>query len=147
MIDSIDHVVLTVRDIDAAVAALHDVDLLLFVVEAGRWTDEDQAVLERLQRQPAPVGLIVNKIDRIADKERLLPELARLAALMPFAFVVPLSAMKRSNLQALIDELAAHMPEGPPLYPEDMFVGHSAAFSSSETVRERLVRNLHKELP
>lgn len=132
---------------DAAVSAIHDVDLILFVVEAKRWTDEDQAVLERLRTLSTPVGLVINKIDRVPDKDELLPEIARLSKLHAFAFVVPLSALRRANLGGLIEELVKRMPPGPPLYPDDMIVGHDPAFAASETVREKLVRSLHKELP
>lgn len=132
---------------DAAVGALADVDVVLFVVEAGRWTDEDAAVLTRLARLQTPVGLVVNKIDRIADKATLLPLLAELAARHPFAFVVPLSAVKRQNLDPLLTELMTRMPEGPPLYPEEMVVGYDDAFGLAELIREKLVRNLHQELP
>src|ERR1700677_1565828 len=75
---------------DAATGALHDVDLALFVVEAARWTDEDEAVLEKLRHGKAPVGLIVNKIDRMDNKSGLLPEIEKLAAQHGYAFIVPL---------------------------------------------------------
>ncbi|MFT4046502.1 MAG: GTPase Era [Solimonas sp.] len=132
---------------EQAQASLHDVDLVVFVVEAGRWTDEDAAVLQRLEGLPVPVGLVVNKIDRVADKEALLPELQKLTAMLPYAFVVPLSALKRNNVDALLGELLRRLPEGPPLYPEDQIVGYDDAFLVSEIVREKLTRNLHQELP
>ncbi|HEX4871236.1 MAG TPA: GTPase Era [Nevskiaceae bacterium] len=131
----------------AALGGLQDVDLVLFVVEQGRWTEEDQAVLERLQGQPAPVGLVLNKVDRVADKTALLPELERLSALREFAFVIPLSALRRANLDALVREIEARLPEGPPLYPPDMDTGHDEGFAAAETVREKLIRTLHQELP
>ncbi|QHS09826.1 GTPase Era [Sinimarinibacterium sp. NLF-5-8] len=131
----------------AAAGALHDVDLVLFVVEAGRWTDEDQAVLDRLKGKDVPVALIVNKIDRFADRERLLPELQKLAAMRDYAFIVPVSALRRSNLNPLRDEILAHIPEGPPLYPQGQVVAHGDDFTVAEVVREKLIRNLHQELP
>ena len=76
---------------EAATHALQDIDMALFVVEAGRWTDEDQAVLQRLKGSRTPVALVINKIDLIRDREKLLPELQRLAGLHDFAFIVPLS--------------------------------------------------------
>lgn len=134
---------------ETAAASLYDVDVVVFVVESGRWTDEDQAVLQRLKGlNPAtPVGLVLNKIDRVKDREDLLPQLQKLGALHDFAFVVPLSALKRSNTKALLEELAKRLPEGPPLYPEDMQVGYDDAFLVSEIVREKLTRTLHQELP
>lgn len=132
---------------EQAVSALHDVDLVLFVVESGRFTEEDQAVLERLARLPVPVALVLNKVDRVADKQKLLPELQALAARHAFAFIAPVSALKHDNLEALVRSLLAHMPEGPPLYPQDMVVGHDASFAAAEVIREKLIRNLHQELP
>jgi GTP-binding protein Era len=132
---------------EAAAGAMRDVDLILFVIEAGRWTDEDEAVLRRLENNPTPVGLIVNKVDRVTDKEKLLPQLQRLAGLRDFAFVVPLSALKGSNIDSLVDELFARVPEGPPLYPEDMIAGHDIGFAASEVIREKLIRSLHQEMP
>lgn len=132
---------------ETAASAMHDVDLILFVIEAGRWTDEDEAVLQRLATFTTPVGLVVNKVDKISDKERLFPELQKLAAKREFAFVMPLSALKGANLKELKQELFSRMPEGDPLYPEDMIVGHDIGFSMSEIIREKLIRNLHQELP
>ncbi|PPE75827.1 GTPase Era [Solimonas fluminis] len=131
----------------AAAGAIHDMDLVLFVVELGRWTEEDAAVLQRLEGLPVPVGLVVNKIDRIDDKEKLLPELQKLAARRDFAFIVPLSALKKSNLKGLVDELFSRLPEGDPLYPEDMVTGNDLGFTVAEVVREKLIRTLHQELP
>ena len=132
---------------EAAVAAIQDVDLVLFVVEAGRWTEEDQAVLERVRRLTTPVALVVNKIDRIPERTRLLPELQKLGALHDWAFLMPLSALKRDNLEALATEILSRLPEGPALYPEDMLVGHDISFTAAEIVREKLIRSLHQELP
>jgi GTP-binding protein Era len=132
---------------DTAVGALADVDVVLFVTEVGRWTDEDEAVLEKLQGVKAPVGLIINKVDKVDDKVGMLPELERRAGLREFAFVVPLSATKQNNLRGLVDELFARMPEGPPLYPEGQVAGHDLPFTVSETVREKLIKALAQELP
>lgn len=132
---------------DTAAGAMHGVDLLLFVVDSGRWTDEDEAVLQRLNSFNTPVGLVVNKVDKIEDKEKLFPILEKLAAKRDFAFVIPLSALRRSNLDGLVKELTSRMPEGDPLYPEDMIVGHDTSFAVAEIIREKLTRNLHQELP
>jgi len=132
---------------EAAAAAIHDVDLVLFVVEAGRWTEEDQAVFERLRALSAPVALVINKIDRLADKEKLLPMLQKLGALHDWTFVMPLSAQKRLNTEALSAEILSRLPEGPALYPPDMFVGHDPGFTAAEIIREKLIRSLHQELP
>lgn len=132
---------------EAAEGAVDGVDLILFVIESGRFTEEDQNVLDKLAGAGAPVGLVINKVDRLEDKERLLPELQQRSALREFAFVIPLSAQKKSNLKALVDEILQRMPEGDPLYPEDMIVGHDESFGVAELIREKLTRTLHQELP
>lgn len=132
---------------ETAASALRDVDLILFVVETGRWTDEDEAVLTRLKNSDIPVGLVLNKVDKVLDKERLFPELQKLSGRRDFVFVIPLSALRKSNLNGLIQELVSRMPEGDPLYPEDMVVGHDLGFTVAEVIREKLIRLLHQELP
>ncbi|WP_370309011.1 GTPase Era [Sinimarinibacterium flocculans] len=132
---------------EAAAGALHDVDLVLFVIEAGRWTPEDQAVFDRLVSRNVPVALAVNKVDRISDRSALLPELQRLAAMRDYRFIVPVSAFKRDNLAALRDEILKTLPEGPPLYPQGQVVAHDDAFTVAEVIREKLIRSLHQELP
>lgn len=131
----------------AASGSIHDVDLVLFVVEAGAFRDEDQAVLDKLKDVAGPVALLVNKIDQQKTREQLLPELARLGAMRDFAFVIPVSATKGSNLDALVNEIFARLPEGPELYPPDMVTGYDHGFEASELIREKLTRGLHQELP
>ncbi len=132
---------------DAAAASLPGVDLVLFVVEAGKWNDEDEAVFKRLARAQAPVGLVINKVDKVADKKRLLPEIEKQAARREYAFILPVSALKRDNLDRLGHELLSRMPEGPPLYPEDQVEGQDLPFVLAEIVREKLMERLRQELP
>lgn len=132
---------------DAAAGAMHGVDLIVWVVETGYYNEEDAAVLERLKLEGTPVGLVVNKVDKYEDKEKLLPELEKLTALMEFAFVVPVSAHKKDNLESLKNALFSKLPEGEPLYPEDMIMGHDVPFAAAEIIREKLIRNLHQEMP
>lgn len=132
---------------DAASNSLHDVDLALFVIEAGRWTDEDEAVLERLKSVKSPVALVINKVDKFSDKNDLLPLMEKLAPLREWAFVMPLSALKGANVNVLAKQLMERMPDGPPLYPEGQVVGHDLSFTISEMVREKLMRSLAQELP
>lgn len=131
----------------AAAASLADVDLIVFVVEAGRWTDEDEFVLEHLRGVRPPVALVINKVDRVRERAHLLPDIDRLTQRYPFAFVVPLSARRGENLEALLGELEKRMPEGPFLYPADQPTDRSERFLVAEVVREKLVLALHDELP
>lgn len=131
----------------SAAAALTDVDLVLFVVESGRWTDEDDAVLKRLRRGTVPVGLVLSKVDRQRSRADILPEIERLSQRHSFAFVVPLSALRGENLDALLDEIRPRMPAGPFLYPADQPTDRSERFLVAETIREKLLFLLQQELP
>ncbi|HEY9147623.1 MAG TPA: GTPase Era, partial [Gammaproteobacteria bacterium] len=131
----------------AATTSLQDVDLILFVVDAARWTEEDENVLQRLSGQPTPVVLVVNKVDRIADKEQLLPLLQTLAQKMDFAAVLPVSALKGVNLQGLEKEVMKSLPESESIFPEEYITDRSERFLAAEIVREKLMRTMGKELP
>jgi GTPase len=132
---------------ESALGALDGVDLILLVADATHWTTEDDAVLERLAGAKAPIALVVNKVDKIKDRKELLPLLGKLSAKREFAFVVPLSALKRDNLEPLKREIMARLPEGPQLFPDGQIVGHDERFAAAEVVREKLTRNLHQEVP
>jgi GTPase len=132
---------------ETAAASLRDVDLVLFVVEAGKWNEEDAAVLARLEGVTAPVGLVINKVDKVADKKRLLPEIQQQAGRRAYAFLLPVSALKRDNLEPLEREILSRLPEGPPLYPPDQVAGPGLAFRLAEIVREKLMERLRQEVP
>ncbi|MGM0594505.1 MAG: GTPase Era [Pseudomonadota bacterium] len=131
----------------AATTGLEDVDLILFVVDAARWTLEDDNVLKRLTGQTPPVVLVVNKVDRIKDKEALLPLLADLSTRMDFAAVLPISALKGANMDALEREVLKALPPSEAIYPEEYITDRSERFLAAEIVREKLMRNMGKELP
>lgn len=131
----------------AATTSLQDVDLILFVVDAARWTEEDDNVLKRLSGQQTPVVLVVNKVDRIANKEQLLPQLQTLAQKMDFAAVLPVSALKGVNLQGLEKEVMKSLPESESIFPEEYITDRSERFLAAEIVREKLMRTMGKELP
>ncbi len=109
-------------------SALSDVDLILFVVEALRWTDEDQAVLDALSRLDMPVLLAVNKIDTVKNKEALLPYLENISGKFDFTAVIPLSARKGNNLEPLEDQVTACLPEGDRMFPDDQLTDRSERF-------------------
>lgn len=132
---------------ETAVASLAGIDVVLFVVEAGQWRDDDAAALARLSRLSIPVGLVVNKVDRVADKRELLPFMEAMNERRSFDFVVPVSAQRADNLEALVSECSARMPEGPYLFPEDEYTDRNMRFLAAETVREKLMMQLQQELP
>jgi GTP-binding protein Era len=131
----------------AARGALEGVDVALLVIEAGRWDDEDTLAFEALSEAGVPVVLVVNQVDRIKDKTKLLPFMAKVSDGRQFAAVHPVSALKRKGLEALVDNLLALLPEQPALYAEDEITDKSERFLAGELVREQLMRQLGEELP
>ncbi len=131
----------------AASSALRDVDIVIFIVDRNRWTDEDQAVLEKLQYSKIPVILAVNKVDRMDDKQVLLPQLEQLSQLMDFAEVIPLSAKLGHNIEMLEQQVIKRLPEGIHFFPEDQITDRSSRFLAAELVREKIMRQLGDELP
>jgi GTP-binding protein Era len=130
-----------------AKSALGDVDLLLFVVEALRWTDEDESVLNTVIKYGLDCILIVNKVDRVKDKEELLPFLAELSSKHNFIEIIPLSAINGSNVEELEKRVLAAMPEGDNIYPDDQLTDRSERFFAAELIREQLTQRYAKEIP
>jgi len=130
-----------------AANALADADLVLFVSDATRWTSEDDDVLKRLRSCQAPVVALLNKVDKVRPREKLLGTLAAMADRHEFAAIVPISALKRENLQQLMALIPEYLPESPPLFPPDMHTDRSADFHAAEVIREKLTLMLHQELP
>lgn len=130
-----------------AKSVVADVDLVLFVVEAGAWTEEDEAVLELIRTAGVPAFLVVNKIDKVARKEALLGFLQSSAARHDFDEVFPVSARKGDNLPQLERAVLGAMPEGPPLFPGEQLSDRSERFFAAELVREQLTRRYAREIP
>ena len=130
-----------------ALASLADADVNLFVIEALRWTDEDERALEELRRAGRPIVLLINKVDRARPKDRLLPFIAELSGKAGFVEIVPLSALKRDNLERLPEMIGRYLPESPQLYPPDQLTDASDRFMAAEIIREKLTRRLQEELP
>ena len=127
--------------------ALIGVDLVLMVVEASGWIRDDDRVLGRVGGEAAPAVLVLNKIDRARRREAILPVLADTARRHDFAATVPVCARTGENLGRLRDVVEAHLPAGPPVFPQDHFTDRSEAFLAAEIVREKLIRRLGQELP
>jgi GTP-binding protein Era len=130
-----------------AANALADADLILFVSEAGRWTEEDGDVLQKLRSVSAPVVAVLNKVDLVKPKDKLLEIIAATAERHEFADIVPLSARKQDNLEALMRLIPPYLPESPQLFPEDMQTDRGIEFQVAEIIREKLTLSLHQEIP
>jgi GTP-binding protein Era len=131
----------------AARGALEGVDAGVLVVVAGRWDEEDTLAYDALHAAGVPSVLAVNQVDKLRDKTALLPYLQKVTEGRDFAGVHPISALKRSGLDALVATLLSLLPEQPPLYAEDEITDKSQRFLAGELVREQLMRQLGAELP
>ncbi|KKN04340.1 hypothetical protein LCGC14_1098490 [marine sediment metagenome] len=132
----------------AAAASIDDVDVVLFVVEGLKWTEEDKRVLSKIQQDArSPVILVLNKVDKLSDKSALLPQIQELAPQFDFAAVVPISARKGMNTDLLEQEIVKLMPQGEMIFDEDQLTDRSSRFLAGEIVREKLFRYLGQELP
>ncbi len=126
--------------------ALSDVDVVLFVVEAGRFDAKDRAVLKLLP-EDRPVILVINKTDRLKEKSALLPFLAEVGNLHGFAAVVPVSAASGKQLDDLLKETRKNLPHKELLFSDDELTDKSSRFIAAEYIREKLFRLLGDELP
>jgi GTP-binding protein Era len=130
-----------------ALSALHDVDVILFVVEAGRWKREDAALAEKLKEQKQPVIAVLNKVDAIADKKELLREIDRLNQLMKFEAIVPISARSGDGLETLKSLVLERLPVAQPYFDAEQVTDRSLRFLAAEEIREKLFLHAHAELP
>lgn len=131
----------------AATSALQDVDLVVFVVDRTAWTDEDEFVLQEVQRSGRPAILVVNKVDLLQDKESLLPHLEMVSSKADFIAVMPLSALRSHNVDVLEARIAELIPESDHFFPPDQITDRSQRFLVAEIVREKIMRQLGEELP
>jgi GTP-binding protein Era len=132
----------------AAASSIDDVDVILFVVDGMNWTDEDEKVLQRLNTQAtAPVILVINKMDKLSDKQVMLPHIEQLSKRYDFSSVFPISARRGVNVSELEKTIESLMPEGDLIFPEDQLTDRSSRFLAAELVREKLFRHLGQELP
>jgi GTP-binding protein Era len=131
----------------AALSALKDVDLVLFVVDGLKWSPDDDLVMENIKASKLPVMLVINKVDEIEDKEALLPRIQALTALHGFVEVIPVSALRGHNVSRLQELVAERLPLSPPFFPEDQITDKSSRFLAAEIVREKIMRQLGDEVP
>lgn len=126
--------------------SLADVDAVLFLIESMRFDAADERVLKLLPKD-IPVILVVNKIDQLAEKTRLLPFLQATAARFDFAEIVPLSALDTRDSERLLDILEPRLPEAEPLFEEEAITDRSERFLAAEIVREKVFRLTGDEIP
>lgn len=143
------------RMVRAAYSSVDETDVVMFVVDVrslSRFEDapfwgDDEKILNALRRDDRKVVLVLNKIDLLATKQELLPILERLAAFDDFHAIVPVSAKKKSNCDALIETLLEALPVAPPLYDEDTLTDRAERFFAAEIIREALLLRTGQEVP
>jgi GTP-binding protein Era len=131
----------------SATSAMSDVDLVLFLIDRAKWTEEDSWILEKIESVSAPVALVINKMDLLDDPNSLLPELETLQARSNFAGVFPVSALRQKNLDVLESFVREQLPEGHHLFPEGQITNRTERFLAAELIREKIIRQLGDELP
>ncbi|REG23619.1 GTP-binding protein Era [Archangium gephyra] len=138
--------------VDVALQAVDDVDLVLFVVEPGGLAEKPEVspgnrfILERLQKAGKPTFLVINKIDTVL-KPVLLPLIELYRKEFPFAEVVPISAKDDDGVEQLFQAVLQHMPEGDPLFPEDVLTDQAEKTLVAEYIREQVLRHCRQEIP
>ncbi len=130
-----------------AVRAVFDADVVVLLVEARPWTDADGEALEQVARARTPCVCAINKVDRLRDRRALLPIIDDVRRRHGFEAIVPISALRGEALDALADEVAARLPEGPHLFGSDDVTDRPTEFFLAEIIREKIMRRLGDEVP
>lgn len=143
----------------AALHAMHGVDVIFFVVEALQWTQQENWILEKLKKfttasasnleakTEPPVFFVINKIDRVKPKEKLLTYINEMKDKFPFTKIIPISALKSEQLDILCEEATPFLPEHEYEFEAETITDKDDAFRISEIIREKLMRQLGQELP
>lgn len=129
-------------------ASIHDVDAAVLVIEpVPAPGEQEKELIARIRALGAPAVLVINKIDQLEQKERLLEVIAAYQEAYPFAAILPISALKRDGVEELLDTLEGFLPEGPELFPQDMTTDQPEKQVMAEILREKLLMNLNQEIP
>lgn len=124
------------------------VDIILFLVDISKGFGKgDEFVLNRIKDKGVPVFLLLNKIDQVKNKEVLLGEISKLKELYDFAEIIPISAMKKDNVDVLISCIKKALPESEAIYSEDELTNVTTRFIMAELVREQVMKLTHDEIP
>ena len=126
---------------------LPDVDVIIFMVDARVWREQDSWVLEHLQSISKPVILVINKVDRLKDRQQLLPYLEKVEKLFNFVEIVPISAKNCLQISELEAAIAKYLPKNPHFFLESQITDRPDQFIMAERIREKLMRLLGEEIP
>lgn len=131
----------------AARLATEFVDMIIHISDATRWTSDDDYALELIKNTNKPVIAVVNKMDLLSEKNAVIPKIEEMMTRFNYSEVVPVSALKNTNVAHLLDTLVSYLPYGQQIFPEDQITTASMRFIAAEIVREKLFKALHQELP
>lgn len=131
----------------AARLATEFVDVIIHISDATRWTGDDDYALELIRNTQKPVIAVINKMDLLVEKNAVIPKIETIAQRFPYSEIIPVSALKNTNVSHLLDTLVSYLPYGEQLFPEDQVTTASMRFIAAEIVREKLFKALHQELP
>ncbi len=128
--------------------ALEGCELILMIVDAKKkWDRDDAFVLDLAKKAGTPVFLLLNKIDLLADKSKLLPLIAQFQTLYDFKEIVPISALRKKGLDELLSCVLKALPNGPRYFPEDQITDQPVRFMAAELIREHVLMQTHEEVP
>jgi GTP-binding protein Era len=130
-----------------AINAMMDTNLNLFVCDSSYWSEEDEVVLNQLKNARSPSILLLNKIDLIHPKDKLLELISILSNKYEFSEVIPIIAKNRDSLKSLLSIIPKYLPNSPQLYESEMITDRSRVFITSEKIREKLILQLNQEIP
>ena len=130
-----------------AITSFQDADVILFLIEALRFSEEDRWVWEKVRGLKQPLFLVINKVDRVSPKDRLLPFMDDMAQRVPASGIIPVSALQSDNLEPLVELIGSRLPAAPPLFAIGVVTDRNEPFHAAEVVREKLTSKLREELP
>lgn len=130
-----------------AVSVLHDVDVIVMVIQAQRWTNEEDALIQRLEHADVPVIAVINKVDLFPDKKALLPFITTVASKFNFTDIIPVSAKSGSGVAQLESLIRGFLPEQDFIFSDDEFTDKNMRFLAAERVREQLFYVMKEEVP
>ncbi len=125
---------------------LEEIDVVLFVAEAGRQAEKDRIIIESLARVAKPVFLIINKIDEV-KKQDILPMMDGYSELFHFSEIIPVSALKGDGIGIVLQKILEHLPAGPKYYPDDIVTDQIERFMAAEIIREKIMEKTGEEVP
>lgn len=128
-------------------SVIPDANVIVFMIEAMHWVEEDELVLQRLEQANCPVILVINKVDLVKDKGKLLPFIDKIKEKFKFSQILPLSANKQDNVNDLEKLIVSMLPESPHLFPDDQVTDKNERFQIAELIREKLIQATEQEVP